>query len=208
MCSHDSPAKIPKPQLSLRRPRPTLPRGPNCVHSVRRPVPALVTLITRVCIRYGTWQPRPHPNPELRRNLCSGSSSSRGSSGLASVVLLPAGLSARSSWARGAAASPGRGRPGRWRRLREAGRTGQELVPGGQAAQVALERSTSRLFAPKDAPHSGRSRLRVQNFPQFPKGEGPAEAAPGQLFTQEPLGCGQALPSDSKSLVLPRGSLG
>ena len=182
MCSRDNPVKIPQPQLSLRRPRPTLPRSPSCVHSVRRPVPALVTLITRVCISYDAWQPRPRPTPSCAGTSAPAAPAAEARVGLASVVLLPAGLSAWNSWARGAAASPGRGRPGRWRRLREAGRTGQELVPGGQAAQVALERSMSRLLAQKDAPHSGHSRLRVQNFPKFPKGEGPAEAASGQLF--------------------------
>lgn len=182
MCSRDSPAKIPQPVIT---------EMPQAYPSLRQVVFTVCAHLchhwshpfTRVCIRYNNaWQPRPHPAPSCARTSALAALPAEAQAGLVSVVLLPAGLLARNSWARGAAASPGRGRPGRWRRLREAGRTGQELVPGGRAAQVALERSTSRLLAQKDAPHLGRSRLRLQNFPRFPKGEGPAEAGPGQLL--------------------------
>ena len=49
----------------------------------------------------------------------------------------------------------------------------------------------SRLLAQKDAPHSGHSRLRVQNFPKFPKGEGPAEAASGSSSRRSLWGVGK-----------------
>lgn len=51
-------------------------------------------------------------------------------------ALLPAGLSAQSSWARGAAASLERGKPGKWRSLRVAGWTAQGLVPEGAAQRL------------------------------------------------------------------------
>lgn len=146
----------------LRSGRPVLPGAQVCPHGRTRSSTHLrITRIPRS-------PPPPRGQPPRAPSLCPArpfraADAEAWARRSAVEALLPAGLSAQSSWARGAAASPERGTPGRWRRLRGAARTARKLVPEGQVAQAALPRSEPGPHTQNTWPSASQAGLSLQN---------------------------------------------